>query len=306
MLIRGLTILVFLILTYSAIPLVPTYAATYEPMGDGIGTVSYYTVKKGDNLYEIARRQDLGIVELLAANPGVDPWTPEIGHTLTLTTAHVLPLVRQGIVLNLSELRLFYFTSDGKVLTFPIGIGREGWQTPLGETTIVKKRKDPVWIPPDSIRAENPDLPEKVLPGPENPMGAYALNLGWPGYAIHGTNRPYGIGKRSSHGCIRLYPEDITRLFQAVEIGTPVTVIDTPYKLGWQGAYLYLEVTPTQRQSDAIAEYRRPTPPIFSDVYDRVRIAAGDETDIDWYAVDKAVAAHDGVPAIIGKNPNRK
>jgi len=276
-------------------------AATYTIQSDIVGKVGYYTVKRNDTLYDIARRHGIGIVELLAANPGTDPWSPPVGSKLTLTRAHVLPTVRQGIVLNLSELRLFYFVDDTTVMTFPIGIGREGWETPTGETSIMKKREHPSWTPPDSIREEDPSLPSIIPAGPDNPLGDYAMSLGWAGYAIHGTNRPYGVGKRSSHGCIRMYPEDIATLFQMVDVGTAVTVIDTPYKLGWQGETLYLEVTPTQTQSDVIAEYRVPHPLDIPEIYDAIHAIAGKETDISWYTVDATVAHRNGIPTAIGK-----
>lgn len=296
---RIILILLFLVVTYCSVR--PAHGRTYVPRGDVIGSLSHYTVRKGDTLYSIARRYDIGIVELLAANPGTDPWTPEEGLTLTLPTIHILPEPREGIVLNLSELRLFYFAGDETVMSFPVGIGRDGWVTPLGVTSVVKKRRNPVWIPPASIREEDPALPEMVPAGPDNPMGLYALNLGWVNYAIHGTNRPYGIGKRSSHGCIRLYPEDIEVLFNAVAVGTPVTVIDVPFKLGWRDETLLLEVTPTQDQSDRIAEYKKPHPASIPEIYDAIREVTAESMDIDWYAVDKAVADHNGIPVIIGK-----
>jgi L,D-transpeptidase ErfK/SrfK len=278
-----------------------TRAATYQIDGDVIGEVKHYTVRKEDNLYAIARRFDIGIVELLAANPGVDPWTPKPGTDLTLTTSHVLPAVRHGIVLNLSELRLFYFADSSQVMSFPIGIGREGWETPIGQTSVVMKRKNPSWIPPESIREENPNLPDIVPAGPNNPLGQYALSLGLPGYAIHGTNRPYGVGKRSSHGCIRLYPEDIEVLFNEVSTGTPVTVIDTAYKLGWQGETLFLEVTPTQEQADIIAKYRRPFALNIPEVYAAIKKVAGNEVEVDWKIVDTVAAQHSGIPTAIGE-----
>ncbi|MBL0319886.1 MAG: L,D-transpeptidase family protein [Alphaproteobacteria bacterium] len=278
-----------------------SHASTYPVESDVIGNVDHYVVKKEDNLYAIARRFDLGIVELLVANPGVDPWIPKPGTILSLTTSHILPEQRQGIVLNLSELRLFYFSDDHTVMTFPVGIGRDGWQTPTGVTTITNKRSNPSWIPPQSIRDENPDLPEIVPPGPDNPMGQYALSLGWNRFAIHGTNRPNGIGKRSSHGCIRLYPEDIEILFKAVKVGTPITIIDTPYKLGWENGTLYLQVTPTQTQGDKIAEYRKPHSANNSPtIYAAVKQLEGD-TDISWPQVEEAIARHNGIPVAIGK-----
>jgi L,D-transpeptidase ErfK/SrfK len=276
-------------------------AEAFTPAGDVIGVPSYYEVQEGDNLYALARKLDLGIVELLAANLDVDPWAPEEGMRLTLSTAHVLPSVpRKGLVLNLAELRLFYFAEDGTVYSYPVGIGREGWQTPVGVTTIRKKRENPVWIPPASIRAENPDLPKLVPAGPDNPMGAYALDLAWKRYAIHGTNKPGGIGLRSSHGCIRLYPEDIAELFQMVKEGTPVMVVDAPYKLGWREDALFLEVTPTQKQSDFIAEYRQPDTEKFPGMHEAIRQAAGD-AEIHWDVVEEAAAAHNGLPVIIAR-----
>jgi L,D-transpeptidase ErfK/SrfK len=280
-----------------------SYAATYKTQGDVIGAVGHYTVRKKDNLSFIARQFDIGIVELLAANPGVTPQNLKAGAKLTLPTMHVLPPVHGGIVLNLSELRLFYFAENGTVMTFPIGIGRDGWQTPTGETSVILKRKDPVWIPPDSIREEEPNLPDIVPAGPNNPLGQYALNIGLPGIRIHGTNRPYSVGKRSSHGCIRLYPEDIEALFNVVTVGTPVTVIDAPYKLGWQDNTFWLEVTPTQSQDDDIAAYRQPQPVDASVIHNIViSIAKDTAAQIDLTAIDKAVADHSGIPvAIVGK-----
>ena len=269
-----------------------------------IGAIGHYKIQKHDNLKEIARRFDIGITQLLAANPGVTPQNLKAGATLTLPTMYVLPPVHSGIVLNLSELRLFYFADDGSVMTFPIGVGREGWQTPEGETTVILKRKDPVWIPPDSIRAEDPKLPKIVPAGPNNPLGAYALNIGLPGIRIHGTNSPYSVGKRSSHGCIRLYPEDIEQLFNAVEVGTPVTVIDAPYKLGWQNTTFWLQVTPTQEQDDAIASYHplQPTDAsVIRTITARIAENAGVRTDLD--AIDKAVNEHTGIPVIIARTP---
>lgn len=282
----------------------PVYAAEFAREDDVIGKVTHYRVHKGDTLYEIARYHDIGIVELLAANPGVDPWMPETGKELTITSMHVLPPApREGIVINLSELRLFYYLEDGKVMSFPIGIGREGWQTPLGATKILRKRENPIWTPPPSIRKENPDLPETFPPGPDNPLGQYALDLGLPGILIHGTNRPYGVGKRSSHGCIRLYPEDIATLFTWVEKGTPVNIIDTPFKLGWKGDTLFLEITPTQQQADSIAEYGMPSAISMPEIYDIIWNFT--EADIDWYAMEEAIGQYRGIPVAVGKRPGR-
>jgi len=274
--------------------------AAYAIEGDVVGAVARYTVKPKDTLYKIARQFDVGIVELLTANPDIDPWLPKKGTVLTLPTMHVLPAIRrEGIVINLSELRLFYFFDPYTVMTFPIGIGKKGWPTPTGVTTVIKKRRQPVWIPPDSIRKENPDLPAFIPPGPDNPLGDYAMNLGWSGYLIHGTNRPYGVGRRSSHGCIRLYPEDIALLFSAVKEGTPVTVIDASYKLGWRHNILFLEVMPTQRQPGAVMENKKPELSDIPEVYGDVKQVAGLAAYIDWQAVRDAVIRRSGVPVAI-------
>ena len=278
------------------------HGATHTPRGDIIGRVTHYTVAEYDNLYEIARRKNIGIVEILAANPGTDPWLPVPGTRLTIPGMYILPSSkRQGIVVNLSALRLFYFTPKGEVMTFPIGIGKEGWGTPVGTTKITRKRKDPVWTPPASIRAQDPDLPASVPPGEENPLGRHALDLDIPSVLIHGTNRPYGVGKRSSHGCIRLYPEDMETLYTRVKTGTPVTIIDAPYLLGWQQDTLWLKITPTQKQADSIADYQPPAPLSAPALSAAIRKMAAKRITIDWDTVEQAIAKRDGIPVAIGR-----
>ena len=277
-------------------------AAAYTIEGDTAGTVASYTVKDKDTLYSVARHFDIGIVEMMAANPGVDPWIPPVGKVLTLPGAYVLPTVaRKGIVIDLSELRLFYFSEDDKntVMTFPLGIGMDGWSTPTGVTSIVLKREHPTWIAPDSILAANPDMPKMVLPGPDNPLGDYAMNLGWQGFRIHGTNKPYGIGRRSSHGCMRMYPEDIETLFKAVKVGTPVTVIDTPYKIGWKEDTLYLQTTPSQAQADEIVARKVVTLTDIPQMYGDLRALAGEGAVLDWHAIHEAAMWRSAVPIVI-------
>lgn len=279
----------------------PARAEIVTPDGDVFGIITLHEIAPEENLYTLARRSNMGIVEMLAANPGLDPWLPPPGHQVTLTGMHLLPPgPREGIVINLSELRLFYYLADGDVMTFPIGIGREGWQTPLGVTTVLRKRKDPAWTPPLSIRAKDPDLPALVPAGPDNPLGQYAFYLGFQSVLIHGTNRPYGVGKRSSHGCIRLYPEDIELLFDKVKIGTKVTIIDEPLKLGWRDNRLYMELSPTQEQADWIAEYRQPVNMTTPEIYDKIAAFAGKDTSINWYEVERAIQRRDGIPTAIG------
>ncbi len=222
----------------------PTLAGTYLKDGDLIGSPTSYTITKGDNLSRIARRFDVGLVELKAANSGLLAKLTE-GQVLVIPTQHLLPNVaREGIVVNLGELRLYDYGSTDGVVSVPITVGTEGWDTPLGETTITAKRKNPTWTPPASIREQSPKLKAVYPSGPKNPLGLFAMNLGWPGYLIHGTNSPTTIGEWASHGCIRLYPEDIKSLFLQTPTGTKVTVVSARFKLGWHGDELLIEVNP--------------------------------------------------------------
>lgn len=204
-----------------------------------------------DTLSDLARAYGLGYDEIITANPGVDPWLPGDGTPILLPTQYVLPSVAQhGVVLNIATKRLFYFPEavDGEprqVLTYPIGIGRVGWETPLGETTVVSKAKDPHWWVPASVRREHAELgdplPSVVPPGPDNPLGHRVLKLDIPGYLIHGTNAPYGVGMRVSHGCVRLYPENIEALYTLVDIGEAVVIVNEPYQFGHLEGSLYFE-----------------------------------------------------------------
>ncbi len=264
-----------------------------------LGEARSYVVQDGDTLLDIAIAEDLGYVELVIANPDVDPWVPKVGTELLLPTRRLLPETpHEGIVINLPELRLYYFSSSGgPVLSFPIGIGRAGWDTPVGRTRILRKREHPSWVPPPSIRAESPHLPAVVPPGPNNPLGDHALNLAWPRYVIHGTNKLYGIGRRVSHGCIRLYPADIARLFADVAVGTPVTVVDQPVKLGWSSGELYLEVHPTISQTDEIEASGRFTPFQPSGLESQVMYAArGQLHRLNWPLIRQAVQERKGIP----------
>ncbi len=210
--------------------------------------------REDDTLADIARTYGLGYDELLQANPGVDPWLPGADTPVLLPTQFVIPDVpREGIVLNIASKRLFYFppVPEGQpqvVKTYPIGIGRVGWETPLGATKVVAKATDPTWYVPASIRQEHAELgdplPAVVPPGPDNPLGAHVLQLEMPGYLIHGTNQPYGVGMRVSHGCVRLYPENIELLYELVEIGEPVRILTEPYLLGRLDGEIYFEGHP--------------------------------------------------------------
>ncbi|MEW5727907.1 MAG: L,D-transpeptidase family protein [Pseudomonadota bacterium] len=257
------------------------------------------TAREGDTLPDLARANGLGYVELVAANPGVDPWRPRPGHPVVLPVAHLAPELPAPLVVNLGDMRLYHRRHGGSIASFPIGIGRDGWELAAGmSTTVVRKRERPTWVPPASIRAEKPWLPASVPPGPDNPLGEYSLDLGLGLIRIHGTNRPDGVGRRVSHGCIRLYPEDIARLFPDIAVGTAVAVVDQPAKLAWlDDGELWLEIHPSQDQADAV-EYRRPLPRHeVARLEERVLAAAGAEAArIDWGLVAWAEETRLGVP----------
>ncbi|SRR5579871_1634132 len=245
--------------TPSPAPVVPerplasaTHRFEFDPAKDDVvGVVQSVVLGKEDTLPDIARRFNVGYEEMVRANPGVDPWLPGAGREVIVPTRFVLPdAPREGVVINVAAMRLYYFPKRAKgqpqvVITHPIGIGKVGWQTPEGVTKIVARVKDPVWVPPESVRKEHLEngdvLPKVVDAGPDNPLGAYMFRLAWPSYLIHGTNKPYGVGMRSSHGCVRLYPEDIAILYDSVPIGTPVRVVNQPLLLGWHADALYVQ-----------------------------------------------------------------
>jgi len=217
------------------------------PGNDLVGQTTTAVVQPGDNFAVIARRYDVGYCELQEANPGIDADAPAPGSVLIIPIQYVLPDVpKSGIVINLVEMRLYYFPPNRKeVHIFPVGIGREGWESPLGVWSIIERTPQPTWHAPESIREarakEGVFIPKEVPPGPENPLGEYAMRLSNHTYLIHGTNDPSGVGRRSSAGCIRMYPEDIKQLFNMTSKGSPVRIINYPYKAGWAGNKLYLE-----------------------------------------------------------------
>ncbi len=236
-------------------PVLPKPVATHRsevaPNNDIVGYVQKTTIGKEDTLPDIARRFDVGYEEMVTANPGIDPWLPGVGREVVVPTQFILPAApHEGVVVNVAAMRIFYYPPHKKgepqiVYTHPIGIGKVGWKTPEGSTKIVSRQKDPVWVVPKSVRDEHAEdgekLPAQVPAGPDNPLGQYMFRLGWPSYLIHGTNKPYGVGMRSSHGCMRLYPEDIAVFFDLIPIGTKVTVVNQPYLFGWRDGTLYLQ-----------------------------------------------------------------
>ena len=226
------------------------FASVYKlgPVGDDlVGTVSSTVVKEGENFHSIAHRYDIGFIELVEANPGVNPLETPAGTVLILPSRYILPNApREGVVINLAEMRLYYYPKGkGEVWTFPVGIGREGSQTPNGPMKVMEHIVHPTWHAPESVIAERAKegviVPKIVPPGPDNPLGDYALRLSRPTYLIHGTNDNSGVGRRSSAGCLRMYPEDIDKLFHAVKNGDSILVVNEPYKLGRHNDYVYIE-----------------------------------------------------------------
>lgn len=271
-----------------------------------IGEVQVRLTHESDTLLDLARSNNLGTLELIAANPGVDRWVPPSGTPIVLPTAFILPdAPRRGIVINVGEMRLYYFRKTGDTpLTFPIGIGRLDFRIPLGSTTIVRKQTNPSWVPTAAARADNPTLPAILPPGPNNPMGRFALYLGWATYAIHGTNNPWSVGYRVSRGCIRLYPEGIETLYGLAGIGTPVTVVDQPLKLAWVGNELFLEIHPSLRQFDELDREGRFSPEEFPGIEAAVKEAAGDDARlVDWTIVRQSVRERPGYPVAILRLP---
>ncbi len=283
-----------------------THTFPYDPKTTGVvGTLQATIAREEDTLSDIARRFNLGYDEVVNANPGVDPWLPRAGTRILLPTQFVLPdAPHEGVVVNLAALRLYYFPKPAKdaarvVITTPIGIGMVGWATPEGTTRIVSKRKDPSWTPPESVRrehaAEGDILPKVVPPGPDNPLGAFAMNLGWPSYLMHGTNKPAGVGMRASHGCIRLYPEDIATLFPQLPVGTRVTVVNQPLVSRLQDGQLYLQSFPPHEEhpeAKAAAKGQRFNKKTQDRIAQRAK-AAG--STVDWALAEQVVNAAKGV-----------
>lgn len=288
---------------------IATHRSEVAPGSDLVGYVQKTVVGKDDTLPDIARRFDVGYEEMLTANPGVDPWLPGVGREVIVPTQFVLPAApHEGVVVNVAAMRIFYYPPHKKgesqiVFTHPIGIGKVGWRTPEGTTKIISRQKDPVWVVPKSVREEHAEdgekLPAQVPAGPDNPLGQYMFRLGWPSYLIHGTNKPYGVGMRSSHGCMRLYPEDIAVFFDLIPIGTKVTVVNQPYVFGWRDGNLYLQAyTVMEDDSRDWSKNRKRLLARLLNPTLQKKIAAHDD-EIDWQRLGDLAHSPRAVPVPI-------
>jgi L,D-transpeptidase ErfK/SrfK len=297
--------------------------AAFALLGYGSAHATIYTLSKNDEtvigedqsintvyedtLYDLAAKYSLGSEEIIRVNPGVDPWLPGAGRTIIVPGRHILPPgPHEGIVVNLPEHRLYYFPKVKRgapiqVITYPVSIGKMDWRTPLGVTHVIQKQKDPSWYPPESVRKEHEaagdPLPAVVKPGPDNPLGQYAMRLaaGNGTYLIHGTNNPIAVGLAVTHGCIRMYPHDVADLFPMIPVGTPVRLINDPVKVAWVSGELLLEAHPPVDAQGQTVE------PSLNEFEQLLQAAVGQTTvAIHWDYAKEVLQKADGVIATVG------
>jgi L,D-transpeptidase ErfK/SrfK len=305
-------------------------SGTDSLIDNSAGKPVYVKAKKEDSLIDIAVEYLLGQEEIVHANRGVDRWLPGAGTDVRIPSSYLLPdAPRQGIVINLPEYRLYYYPSaksnsakssatitppsltttaqptpptsvvpSGKVISYSVGIGRVDWKTPLGVTKIVGKVKNPTWTPPETIKAEHlakgDPLPDVWPAGPDNPLGLFAFRLGLPGYLLHSTNKPQGVGMQVSHGCMRLYPKDIEKMFPIVDVGTSVNIVNQPIKVGWSQGQLYIESHPDLEGEETGEQQRLDTALRLIEKAQTIRpVLINDE------AVKMALTENSGIPTLI-------
>lgn len=275
---------------------------------DLVGDAFVITAQNGETLGKIGERYDIGIFEMTEANPNLNPEHLRRGQQVIIPNVYILPKFREGIVINIAELRLFYFPKNSNmVYTYPVGLGRREWRTPTASTAVLNKVKDPYWTPPQSIRNYvfeqiGKILPDSLPPGPENPLGPYAIYLTLNGYLIHGTNQPWSIGKLISSGCIRLKNEDVEELYGMVQIGQPVHLIHHPYKVGFHDNNVYMEAHVPVALEDPVNSLNVVSP----DVALHSRLTNIHGVEIHWEQVDRAVREHRGIPLNIGRVINTR
>jgi L,D-transpeptidase ErfK/SrfK len=286
-------------------------ATVYEIPADGssvVGADTHMTAVYQDTLLDIARRNSLGYYEIIRANPGVDMWLPGAGKDIMLPGRRILPAgPREGIVVNLPEHRLYYYPKSKKgekpvVITYPVSIGKMDWKTPIGETRVIQKEKHPNWYPPEGVRKEhlaNGDpLPAVVKAGPDNPLGDFAMRLAAGGgtYLIHGTNNPMAVGMAITHGCVRMYPEDVAALFPLIPVGTKVWLVNEPVKVAFVAGELLMEAHPPVDE-----EGQNTSDPDLNLLSQKLDQALGNTTAaIHWDFAKEALQAANGIPTVVG------
>ncbi|GHD67044.1 L,D-transpeptidase family protein [Jeongeupia chitinilytica] len=287
-----------------------TVAATFPLPKDGstvVGEVKVVVPTPDNTLLDLMRHFDLGYAEITSANPKVSVWTPKPGTRVVIPTRFILPPKPwEGIVVNIPQRRMFYFPPAKKgqpaqVITYPISIAREGWSTPLGTSKVIAKYRDPGWFVPKSIRDEHREeegveLPEYFPPGPDNPMGMLAMRTGWPGIYLHATNRPWGIGMRTSHGCMHLYPEDAAELFPQLKVGTPFRVVNQPVLVGDAGGQVWMATY------EGVGEYPDQAAPatLAASLLDqRIMDAVLSDRPLDQARVHQLLAKPSAVPQVL-------
>ena len=274
----------------STVSTIAAHEFDISPGQEMVGAIAAVRTSEIDTLPDIARHFGLGYNDIVNANRTISPWTPKANSRVILPLQFILPdAPRKGIVLNLANMRMFYYSrrEPGKVFTYPVGIGRDGWNTPMGLTSIAVKTPNPVWHVPPSIRQEHAArghiLPSAVKSGPDNPLGDYAMRLAIGSYLIHGTNKPYGIGMQISHGCVQMYPENIEILFDKTSVGTPVQIIHQPYLTAWQDNMLYLEANePIGKWAFSAVKLRKQA------VKDLRKLSKQHRVAVDWAKVESA------------------
>lgn len=308
-----LKVCVFAFFVLSNVAIAETYI--YQEGQNVVGNPVLHIIAQEDNFVQLAQKYRVGLDEIIAANPGIDPWIPDQGTQIIIPSQYVLPNVpREGVVINLAELRLYHFhkpkanSTERKVSTFPVSVGKdEQWETPLSQTRIIAKHVKPSWYPPESILKEheekNDPLPRVVPPGPDNPLGEYSLRLGLSGYLIHGTNRPNGIGMRVTHGCIRLHPIGIERLFEMVSVNTPVAIVNQPYKVGWDDNKLYVETHDNIEEQQKAAS--RNLTEFVQSVISQTKDLDEDSYVIEWELGYQEAKSKRGMPFVISRRTSQ-
>ena len=304
-------LLVILLVSASVIP--PAWSSSYLLPRNGdnvVGYAQFKLIKNNETLLDIARQYNVGYNEIVAANPGVNPWMPNPENRIKIPTQFILPPKPwQGVIINLPEMRLYFFPpttlfNDQRVITMPLSIGKINWSTPTGNFYVKEKIKHPSWTVPNSIILEN-GLERygnrRIIPplDDDNPLGEFAILLNETGYLIHGTNKPFSIGRRVSHGCLRLYPEDISVLFDYVNRKMPVRIINQPYKVGKRNNIIYVE-THNWLEEDVNRRGINITPIVRDIVRQLPGLVVPDDA---WRQLDTIVSEASGLPTPLLKLP---